>query len=150
MFYVKFHTKRKTGEGSTIHGFGLIKKTSLVDSEFFGTGQGLRVPKRMNFRKICKRPLTPPLIFGKFSCKFISNFMLKKPVERFKICNIHFWIENDPPPALPLWKFSENSSVCKRKVNVVIAFLFSCNTAANKDQLKFKQRRISEHTNTQL
>ena len=26
MFYVTFHTKRTTGEGSTIHGFGLIKK----------------------------------------------------------------------------------------------------------------------------
>ena len=25
-----------------------------------------------------------------------------------KICNINFWIENDPPP---LWNFSENSSV---------------------------------------
>ena len=24
-----------------------------------------------------------------------------------KICNINFWIENDPPP---LWSFSENSS----------------------------------------
>ena len=26
-----------------------------------------------------------------------------------KICNLNFWIENDPPP--PLWNFSENSSV---------------------------------------
>ena len=25
-----------------------------------------------------------------------------------KICNINFWIENDPP--LPLWHFSKNSS----------------------------------------
>ena len=34
--------------------------------------------------------------------------MLKKPYLRSKICNINFWIGNDPPP---FWNFSENSSV---------------------------------------
>ena len=29
-------------------------------------------PKRMNFRKSSKRPLTPPLIFGKLYCKFFK------------------------------------------------------------------------------
>ena len=36
--------------------------------------------------------------------------MLKKPCLLFKIpkiCNIYFWIENDPSP--PLWHFSKNS-----------------------------------------
>ena len=35
-------------------------------------------PKRMNFRKSSKRPLTPPLIFGKSCCRFfIKLYSLK-------------------------------------------------------------------------
>ena len=32
----------------------------------------LPLPKRMNFRKSSKQPLTPPLIFGKLYCKFFK------------------------------------------------------------------------------
>ena len=38
------------------------------------------------------------------------NFMLKNLFKVPKICNINFWIENDPPPP-PLWNFSEYSSI---------------------------------------
>ena len=64
-------------------------------------------PKRMNFRKSSKRPLHPPLLFGKSCCKFVSMACSKSPVSRSKICKIYFWIKNDPP----LWTFSENSSI---------------------------------------
>ena len=33
----------------------------------------LALPKRMNFRKSSKRPLTPPLIFGKSCCRFFKQ-----------------------------------------------------------------------------
>ena len=36
---------------------------------------------------------------------FCIIFILIKPYLKVQICNINFWIENDPPP------FSENSSV---------------------------------------
>ena len=36
----------------------------------------VRLPNRMNFRKNSKRPLTPPLIFGKFCCKFFIMDMV--------------------------------------------------------------------------
>ena len=64
----------------------------------------------MNFRKSSKRPLTPrpPLIFGNLCCNFFLKFMTEVSSIMAKICNINFWIENDPPP---LWNFSENSSV---------------------------------------
>ena len=54
----------------------------------------------MNFRKSSKRPLTPrpPLIFGKLCCKFFLKFMTEVSSIMAKICNINFWIENDPPP----------------------------------------------------
>ena len=50
------------------------------------------VPKRMNLRKSSKRPFLENniAIFFRISCS-------KSPDERSKICNINFWIENDPP-----------------------------------------------------
>ena len=45
-----------------------------------------------------------PIMYGRKGLKFmteVSSIMAK-------ICNINFWIENDPPL---LWNFSENSSV---------------------------------------
>ena len=60
------------------------------------------------FRKSSKWPLTPPLVFGKLHCRFFPEFMTKVPFIMAKICNIIFWIGNDPPP---FWNFSENSSV---------------------------------------
>ena len=60
-----------------------------------GTPSRLPLPKRMNFRKSSKRPLNPrPLIFGKSYCNFFLKFMSSIVAE---ICNIIFWIENDPP-----------------------------------------------------
>ena len=44
----------------------------------------------------------PPLIFGKSYCKFFPKFMTEVSSIMAKICNIKFWIENDPP----LWNFS--------------------------------------------
>ena len=52
----------------------------------------------------------PPLIFGKSCCRFFPKFMTEVPLIMAKICNINFWIGNDPPPP-PLRNFSENSSV---------------------------------------
>ena len=60
----------------------------------------------MNFRKSSKRPLTP---LPSFSENCIAYFFPKKPWLKSKICNIIFWIENDPHPTL--WNFSINSSV---------------------------------------
>ena len=38
--------------------------------QFFMTKRRVAPPNRMNFRKRSKRPLTPPLIFGKLYCGF--------------------------------------------------------------------------------
>ena len=40
----------------------------------------------------------PPLIFGKLCCNFFLKFMTKVSSIMAKICNINFWIENDPSP----------------------------------------------------
>ena len=53
----------------------------------------------MNIRKKSKWPLTYPPPPRKRP--------EKKPLYRYKVCNIIFWIENDPPP--PLCKFSDLS-----------------------------------------
>ena len=64
------------------------------------------LPKRMNFWKSSKRPLTLPHlqqfnreIAWRHTLKrpFCIIFMLKKPYLRSKICNINFWIGNDLP-----------------------------------------------------
>ena len=72
----------------------------------------MALPKRMNFRKNSKRPLTPfphpSLIFGKSYSGFFQEYMTEEPFIMAKICNINFWIVNDPPP---FWNFSENSSI---------------------------------------
>ena len=39
--------------------------------------------------------------------KIMLHFFPKKPQNR----NIMFWVKDDPPSSLPLWNFSENSSV---------------------------------------
>ena len=44
----------------------------------------------------------PPLIFGKSYFNFFPKFMTEVSSIMAKICNLNFWIENDPPP--PLWK----------------------------------------------
>ena len=90
----------------------------FIFSVFIAKGS-LPIPKRMNFWKSSKRPLTPPLlIFGKLCCRFfktypentpfVSFLCQKNPVQKSKICNKNFWIGNDPPP---VWNFSKNSSV---------------------------------------
>ena len=69
----------------------------------------LPLPKRMNFRKSSKRPFPPPPAhFRKVMLQFFLKFMTEVSSIMAKICNINFWIENDPPPLL---NFSENSSV---------------------------------------
>ena len=66
---------------------------------YFLLSKGSRPPpKQMNFRKNSKPPLTPPLIFGKSYCKFFPKFVTELSSIMAKICNINFWIENDPPP----------------------------------------------------
>ena len=66
----------------------------------------LLLPKRMNFRKSSKRQLTlPPSFFGKLYCKFFLKFMTEVSSIMAKICNINFWIENDPPPLELFRKF---------------------------------------------
>ena len=59
--------------------------------------------KRMNCLE--KFPTTPPLFFGKSYCNFVSISCSKSPVQRSKICNKNFWIENDPwPPPFGLFR----------------------------------------------
>ena len=78
-----------------------------------GSGRGreaflkgrMKSQKRMNFRKNSKRPLTPPS-FSESHIAVFPEFMTEEPFIMAKICNINFWIGNDPP-----WNFSENSSV---------------------------------------
>ena len=48
------------------------------------------LPKRMNFRKSSNWPLP-------HFQKIMLQFFPKKPCLRSKICNMNFWIENDPP-----------------------------------------------------
>ena len=51
-----------------------------------------------------KRTLNPEI-----TLLFMLQFHAQKALFKVpKICNINFWIENDPPP--PLWHFSEKSS----------------------------------------
>ena len=40
----------------------------------------------------------PPLIFGKTCCAFFPEYMTEEAFIMAKICNINFWIGNDPPP----------------------------------------------------
>ena len=46
-----------------------------------------------------------PLIFGKLFCNFFPKFMTEVSSIMAKICNIIFWIENDPPPLELFRKF---------------------------------------------
>ena len=55
-------------------------------------------PKRMNFRKRSKRPLIHPLISGKPCCNSFIISCSESPVWRSKICNVNFWIQDDPSP----------------------------------------------------
>ena len=57
----------------------------------------LPLPKRMNFRKSSKRPLTPPPHFRKIILRFFQEYMTEELFIMAKICNINFWIGNDPP-----------------------------------------------------
>ena len=67
-------------------------------------------PKRMNFWKSSKRPLTPPPHFRKIMLQFFSsNYRHNSPVYKSKSCSINFLIEMISLP--PLRKFSENSSL---------------------------------------
>ena len=63
-------------------------------------------PKVMNFWKSSKRPLIPPpLIFGKSCCAFFPEYMTEEAFIMAKICNINFWIGNDPTPPPPFGTF---------------------------------------------
>ena len=61
-------------------------------------------PKRMNFWKSSKQPLTPPPHFRKVMLQFFLKFMTEVSSIMANICNINFWIENDPPPSLELFR----------------------------------------------
>ena len=54
-------------------------KTEVTSNNIFMIyNKGSPAPqKRMNFQKSSKRPLIPPLIFGKSYCKLIPEFMTK-------------------------------------------------------------------------
>ena len=73
-------------------------------SSFSGSKGRMASPKVMNFWKSSKRPLPPPppLIFGKSCCAFFPEYMTEEAFIMAKICNINFWIGNDPPPPPPL------------------------------------------------
>ena len=65
----------------------------------------MALPNRINFRKNSKQPSTPPH-FRKITLQIFSENVRKKLYNWSKICNIIFWIENDPSP---LWNFSKYS-----------------------------------------
>ena len=50
------------------------------------------------FGKVPNGLCPPPLIFGKSYCDFFQEYMTEEPFIMAKICNINFWIGNDPPP----------------------------------------------------
>ena len=89
------------------------------------------LPKRMNFRKNSKRPLTPPLIFGKSYCGFFPEYMTEEPFIMAKICNVNFWIGNGPSPfgtfpkIHPLWKGSA-SLMPVYTVHLYLSLSFLC------------------------
>ena len=63
-------------------------------------------------------PPPPPLISGKSYCVFFPEFMTEEPFIMAKICNINFWIGNDPPPPFgtfpkkhPFWYFQSSLSI---------------------------------------
>ena len=58
-----------------------------------------------------------PLIFGKLCCNFFPKFMTEVSSLMAKICNINFWIENDP---LPLRNFSEVGFPYLANVNIFL------------------------------
>ena len=65
----------------------------------------MALPKRMNFRKNSKRPLTPPPPhFRKIILRFFQEFMTEEPFLMAKICNINFWIGNDSRPPLEFFR----------------------------------------------
>ena len=65
----------------------------------------------MNFRKSSRWPLTPPLP-RKIMLQFFSPKKCeKKPIKSFKICNINFWIESNPPPP-PFGPFLKTHPFC--------------------------------------
>ena len=61
-------------------------------------------PKVMNFWKSSKRPLIPPPHFRKIMLRFFPEYMTEEAFIMAKICNINFWIGNDPPPLLELFQ----------------------------------------------
>ena len=72
------------------------KRLNLHRPLKFIKGQ-IGIPKRMIFWKSSKRPLTPPLIFGRSCCGFVPKFMTEVPFIMAKICNMNFWNRNYPP-----------------------------------------------------
>ena len=76
MFYVIFHTKRTTGEGSTIHGFGLIKKQVWFIVNSLGRVRDSGYQKGWIFGKFTNGLWLPPLIFGKLCCKYFIMDMV--------------------------------------------------------------------------
>ena len=98
----------------------IVGLSFYLNDTFFCTAQKTRVlgklqvkkvasPKRMNFRKSFKQPLTPPP-FSENCIAIFSENVEKEPYFQSKICNINFWIENDRLPPTPLELF-ENSSI---------------------------------------
>ena len=67
------------------------------------------LPKLMNFRKSSKRPLTPPPHFRKVMLQFFSEIFDQSIVYNGKNLQHKFFGLKMTP--LPLWNFSENSSV---------------------------------------
>ena len=95
--------------GLKIH---LGKISTKLPSYCFGTGHASKLDEFSEKFQTAFDPPPPPLlhiILGKLYCNFFRKTSKKSPLERFKICKINFWIENDPP-APHLWNFSENSS----------------------------------------
>ena len=67
------------------------------------------LPKRMNFRKSSKRPMTPPPHFRKIMLQIFSEIHDRRIVYNGKNLQQIFLDWKWPLP--PLWNFSENSSV---------------------------------------
>ena len=66
--------------------------------------EGWHLQKWWFFGKVPNGLWSPPLIFGKSCCAFFPEYMTEEAFIMAKICNINFWIGNDPPPLLELFQ----------------------------------------------
>ena len=91
--FLKFNNTKSSCSTHVTH---YIKLTYCINSKKVEAKGSPAPPKRMNFRK-APNDLWPPPHFRKIILQCFPKFMTEVSIMA-KICDIIFWIENDPAP----------------------------------------------------